>query len=252
MYAEWAEYSRELMAEGVGPTEIQRDIAQKVEQQNRPPSEAPTLRTVQRWQTAFNRLSLEQKAAYHLFHWPQSMGGPDLPWKASRAVLDLMAELHQRGVPRLLNRNVKWFWRVTLAAPDLGIGHRWRIANRLALLELRGKVSERERTQALEWSLAYAPWRGDKSYWTYVEAILMSRIDALALAKRTGQAADMIEFFNFEDSGEEDADMDLRELETYLGAQLPDTAEGLRAFAQNLKIRREEREKEETDGKAKR
>jgi hypothetical protein len=84
----------------------------------------------------------QREMEYREFHWPESMGTPDVPWEACPAVFELLqvygpndAPLVPDGVPLFMEdgpfsaprsphflvrpdvRLAKWFWRVTQAIP---------------------------------------------------------------------------------------------------------------------------------------
>lgn len=121
----------------------------------------------QGWVASFlRRIKDEDLTAYRLVHWPETFERGDLPWEASAATLELLA-LQDRfaGFGRPTLRLARWFWRVTMAAPDLPAfmdseQGRWGIARLLAAWETLGKAPEQGR-EGIEWYLAYAPWRDD-------------------------------------------------------------------------------------------
>jgi hypothetical protein len=129
----------------------------------------PSERTISREIKKFRALIAEKpevQTAYREFHWPVSMGGEDLPWEASAALLDLLCYLnespHDNGRP--LISVARWFWRVTQARPTVAVSSRLFIAKMLALADAAGV----DHTPGIEWMTAYhaadsfpAVWFGD-------------------------------------------------------------------------------------------
>lgn len=82
----------------------------------------PAARTIARYREMFRELPEQERLLYAEFAWPESMESGALPWEASRAALDLLVFLGVEFTPT--NRDVLWFWRVTLAAPAMPIKDR--------------------------------------------------------------------------------------------------------------------------------
>ena len=131
-------------------------------------------RPSERWieeklKTEWDDLPASEKQGYSAFYWPGSMLSGALPWEAAPAALELFALMNtgnSRGRPHI--RHARWFWRVTLAAPDAPIYRREDISRELARLEGRGPIP-----QGLgEEYLAFAPWRSeenDAAYHQFIE-----------------------------------------------------------------------------------
>ena len=125
-------------------------------------TDVPIERTVSRiLAKEWSGLTDEEQAQYQFFHWPESMVRGDLPWEASAAALDLCWQFHitHKGRPSI--RLVKWFWRVTLAAPDAPRGDRFDAASLLAVEE-SGALNLLDDLRGIEWNLAFAPWRSEE------------------------------------------------------------------------------------------
>jgi len=124
-------------------------------------------RPSERWieeklKTEWDDLSANEKQTYSAFHWPESMLSGALPWEAVPAALELFAYMNtgnSRGRPSI--RDARWFWRVTLAAPDISIGERESCSRGLAQLEARGHTPKD--LLFLEAYLAFAPWRSEEN-----------------------------------------------------------------------------------------
>lgn len=89
----------------------------------------PAARTIARYRQTFRELPEQEKLLYAEFAWPESMEAGALPWEASRAAMDLLVFLGAEFTPT--NRDVLWFWRLTLAAPDMPIKERAAMAETL-------------------------------------------------------------------------------------------------------------------------
>lgn len=113
------------------------------------------------------RLTNEDLKNYRYFTWPDSMGAGELPWEASRVALDLMRFRHEEQMEPPVFREVLWFWRVTLAAPEEKVDERDRLARELAMEEkdeLSPGLSE-ERLTSIRWRLVYQPLAKNKKEW---------------------------------------------------------------------------------------
>lgn len=115
-------------AEGKGSTEITREIKAKAD-------DGPDLRTVQRWRNDYGELDPDSKTGFQWVRWPKSFELGALPWEASAAVRELFLLTNgDEGVPfdqelkRPTVRLARWFWRVTMARPDMSIEARLNLA----------------------------------------------------------------------------------------------------------------------------
>jgi hypothetical protein len=151
-------------------------------------TDIPGERTVKRRVEEFQRLAPKKRSEYGRFQWPQTMLDNVLPWEASRTGLDLLRyyteqdraidawaatqglgpRLEGEGWGRPSVREVRWLWRVQLAAPWLEFE---------AALRLSGWL------QHVEWAKEIG---ADQEFWTYdqVELALAYKFDRGALAAR--------------------------------------------------------------------
>ena len=106
-------------------------------------------RTVSRWLRDLKNAGPATQVQYQYVSWPGSFGGTDLPWEASRAVLDLMRYRVEKKFDEPMTVEAIWFWRVTIAAPALSIQRRNTMASALAGAQLIGPGP------AYQWALAY-------------------------------------------------------------------------------------------------
>lgn len=124
----------------------------------------PSERTIQRIK---DDITPEERIDYSSFHWPESMLRRDLPWEASAAALELLANTDVVRQPRPPVRAVRWFWRVTLAAPHASFEVRAGTALVMASHEALGLPWP----EGEEWLLAYTPWEADNWEMSYSEAL---------------------------------------------------------------------------------
>ena len=104
----------------------------------------------------------QEESEYRTFYWPESMEREDLPWSASRVLLDFLAgELHERQ-PRPNIRVCKWYWRLYQAAGDLSWGGMEMLAKHLAIAEVGG-TSKEDTARRIEGWLAFAPWTNERT-----------------------------------------------------------------------------------------
>lgn len=157
---EYVKLVHHLAADGMKPSAISREIADRARREGW--ADAPQLRTVQRLYARWLEFPEEERRLQGRVHWPEAMLLGLLPWEAAPIVLDLLRWRDGLGRGRPSVRLARWFWRVSLAAPDLSLGERACLAGELADAEYirqteRGEVSSPE---GYEWYLAYHPWRG--------------------------------------------------------------------------------------------
>lgn len=115
-----------------GPGRIRRALEREpatIQRDDWPPAE----RTIGRLLVEFEKLGAA-RLDYEEFYWPDSMERGDVPWEAGAAAIEMLAELDHDGLGELRPsiREVRWFWRVSLAAPALSRGARINIAFLLA------------------------------------------------------------------------------------------------------------------------
>lgn len=169
----WVDWVRTLYASGEKQARIAEILLTErpsLVQQGVTVESPPGYRTVRRICDAFGDLPLEEQLLYERFFWPQTMELNILPWDASAYALELVSEYQQRIGGRPLIRVVRWFHRVSLAAPDLILDRRVDVAGALAINETMGWPSPEIRTRLERW-LAFGPWRGKKHVALYEAAL---------------------------------------------------------------------------------
>ena len=128
------------------------------------------------------------------------MGEYGLPWEASEYLMrmwvyyceELVALSPRSGeplVPPPSVRQMKWMWRVHLAAPDLTEYDTWMVSCRFTLREMcHDLLGHADDMFDLEAHLTYRPWESDQSLDRYRSAIEAGHIPPLSiwLDKGTG------------------------------------------------------------------
>jgi hypothetical protein len=157
----------------------------------------PSERWIRREQAEFRQAAEEARRPYREFHWPETFERADLPWEAQPAALELMRvwsrgprlEMVSPDARRRLSpaarpsvRLVRWFWRITQAAPDASAFERRHIAGWLAAAEAAGSDVRR----AVEGWLWYAPWRSEEALATYEKALAEGSAPRFEFTAREG------------------------------------------------------------------
>jgi len=158
----WVERIETLTEEGESVASIFRTLKQEAEQDGR--NDYPGERTVRRIAEAHRRKPEHVRREAALFRWPRTMLAGTLPWEASRAALNLLRIYDQEGWGRPTVKTVRWFWRVSMAAPALSPEATARLSAMLQNIELASeiKVPEEEigwQPETYELILAYQPWQ---------------------------------------------------------------------------------------------
>jgi hypothetical protein len=164
-----------LAAEGHKGPSIIRLIQEDAELHKRDdlPSDRKIYELLQEWRN----LPAEERSQQGLFRWPDAMINDSLPWEAGRAGLDLLRWHDRLGVRRPTIRHVKWFWRLTLAAPGIPLPEANYVSAALAANEyLENTGSNQLQIADLDRRLAYQPWKGERELATYREASMQNGI----------------------------------------------------------------------------
>lgn len=123
-----------------------------------PPTPPPSLRAILRVLEEFQDVPRVDQERYKHFVWPHSMDTSQIPWEASRIVLDLIRYRAEQQMEPPLVREAEWFYRVSIAAPDATISMRFTFT----LAILAGGTSG-----WLEKVLAFRPWRSSEDAEAY-------------------------------------------------------------------------------------
>lgn len=171
----WRERVRSLTErEHLGIKAIHGRLEQEAKQLPPEDRDYPSERSIRRIQEDFKALPEDSRRPYRELHWPESFERGDLPWEVSTAALELLRE-HQKGeLPRPSLGLVRWFVRVTMAAPDAGIDDRTAAARWLHGLDVLGDAADGEsadtvRRDVESW-LAFTPWRSGADAEVYAAA----------------------------------------------------------------------------------
>ena len=156
----------ELTERGLRPGSITRNLAEWARSKDwaDPPSE----RSVRRIYQEHLAKNPGQRGQYGGFRWPESMGAAEIPWEASKSVLNLL-QRHREifgngdglGPPVGF---VRWFWRVEVAAPGLGLDRQARIAAFLFLHEQNPEAVPDAKVRNLESFLIDEAWINRPEY----------------------------------------------------------------------------------------
>ena len=130
----------------------------------------PTERTIARIKKDFLQKPQEERMPWRQTSWPETMELGGLPWEASRAMLDLVKYFHDNGWETPTIRTAQWFWRVALAAPDLGVAERFSAAHDCSIIEASTEKIESP-FRGMELYLALSPWQSKKETAAYQKLV---------------------------------------------------------------------------------
>jgi len=114
----------------------------------------PSESTIGRYQRKFRQKDSAEQVGYRWLHWPESFDEGALPWEAAAATLELLRFLREKKMGRPCIMLSRWYWRLTLAAPDAPIADRFGMA--LLLHD-----DARHWPEAIEGWLVGGPWRSE-------------------------------------------------------------------------------------------
>lgn len=137
-----------------------------------PAGPPPALRTISSLRKRYSQLPKAEQDSYRYAQWPEVCLSGDLPWAASPALL-LLLRFCAEGVGRPPTVNTaKWFWRLWLAADDVGapIESLVGTAEAVALMERAGKIPD-ELLRFVQWQLAFKPWTDGGGEYRRVQAL---------------------------------------------------------------------------------
>lgn len=135
----------------------------------------------ERWVGSFlhekcSKLSEAEKGQYLYFCWPESMDRGDLPWEAAPYGLEYLHHLFYEpkkmrvdsngphSVDRPTNEQIRWFWKISVAAPTAPLDLRIRMA-----AFFRWALYKRSEAEIYEWFLAHSPWENRERKAEYLE-----------------------------------------------------------------------------------
>lgn len=159
----YAERVAVLAEEGWRPAAIFRVI--ESEARDSGVVDYPSERTVRRLYEQHRQLPERVRREDAAFRWPAAMESGALPWEASRAALELLRYRDEARLGRPTVRHAKWYWRLTLADPDIRKSEANKHSAWLAAAEFAriAGVPFALRTEAIEWNLAYRPWQSPEN-----------------------------------------------------------------------------------------
>lgn len=251
----WEEPVRQIVSDhpSWGRREVREALTQHAAERGMSPVDVPSESTVGRIMADFRKAGPAQRRNYERFRWPESLGTDDMPWEAGRALLDLLAYHDAHEMPRPPNRLARWFWRVTLAAPDAPIEERLSVSIGLASGE------SVEDSVPLSWEerfLAYAPWKDELNRDLLMLSLLRSwLLGQEFLSPREGEAEvvestfsdNLLElgralFGSLSAAGEADIQREITEFERMLEAFKKSNPEEFAVFEQRQAERKQSRQ----------
>jgi hypothetical protein len=84
------------------------------------------------------KMSGPERAPYLYVRWPETFAAGFLPWEAAASIFELL----QHRTKPVTTGEAQWYWRVTLARPDVSVPDRWRAAWASALYDHFGGADE--------------------------------------------------------------------------------------------------------------
>jgi hypothetical protein len=174
----WREQIRTLSANNqkAGPGRIHRLLTKVGAAVGR--NDWPSERTIGREIHRFRAAAESERADYREFRWPESMEREDLPWEAAPFALEALRHVHQEQtqlkedlialvppsidyVGRPLVSHIRWFWRVSVARPDVELEQRWTWACIIANVRSGTVDSDLD---SVEMEMAIGPLPGDADH----------------------------------------------------------------------------------------
>ena len=139
-----------------------------------------SLGTVKNWIRQFEGLGASATSLDEPFEWHR-LEEYGLPWEAGEYLLGMWSFFKEGGVmrptPPPSARQARWWWRVHLAALDIGMLDLWYLSQEFASRELVSDVLGKPlELEDLEARLAYQPWADDEKNQVYHRAIEEGRI----------------------------------------------------------------------------
>lgn len=141
---------------------MERDLADRI----------PSIRSISRIRAKeWPFLSEKDQETYRRFYWPESMENIDLPWEATAAALELLLEgdklLGNAWQPSI--KAVRFFWQVSQAT-ETDTPFWLRLGAAMSLMRA-DRNHDPEIAKAVQWFLAYRPWKHKKWARDYDDAI---------------------------------------------------------------------------------
>ena len=126
----WQERIRELTEQN--PEWSSAKIAQRLEEEANQlgRNDWPSEKACRNYMAIHRQAGEHERRQYRLTYWPVSFGTPELPWEAAPAVLEAVRMTCEDGRPTV--RTAKWYWRLSLAAPDMEPKDRLNMARQMA------------------------------------------------------------------------------------------------------------------------
>ncbi len=165
----WREFAFGCWSDVPRPTVTQVHALAVAKAKSEKRGDCPSPRTFARWRKEFGELTDDARTGYLKVSWPYSFAAGLLPWESASAVLELMYLGREMGRPPSV-RMGRWYWRVTLAAPDMPPEIRRTLAENLCYWEPRA-ATDPVTAQGAEALLTYAFWRSQERAAAYQQAL---------------------------------------------------------------------------------
>jgi hypothetical protein len=169
-----------------------RSICRKLEEEF---PEPVSQRTVERWLHAWRDQDSSLDAPFQWY----LMEEYGLPWQASEYLLEMWAYFLVRSVynpkaePPPTVRQVRWWWRVHQAAPDIDRQDVWWIAQEFVVREVAHEVLAQPLEMAdVEAWLAVKPWSGEDQRSTYLSTVRIGLIPPLRAVDQSSSTVERI------------------------------------------------------------
>jgi len=131
----------------------------------------PSESTIGRKQREFRRKDPAEQVGYRWLHWPESFDEGALPWESAGAALEVLRFYREKGTGRPPIALARWYWRLTLAAPDAPFAGRFQMAALLQAAAFPNMPPEaQDWPEAVEEWLTYGPWRSEEAAAAYEAA----------------------------------------------------------------------------------
>jgi len=134
-------------------------------------AKAPSRQWVSLWlRDTWGPMSEAKKHLYRYVYWPESFGPKQLSWDAAPAILELLANLHSKGLGRPTLEVARDFWNVTRSIPDAPFDVRLMVTGRITVGKKLDKGGD-SLDRTTEWYAAYGSWRSEGDRHAYEAAM---------------------------------------------------------------------------------
>lgn len=180
----WQERIRELTEQNPkwGSLKIARQLEKEAKELRR--NDWPSEKACRNYMARHREVPEHERRQYRLVYWPESFGTPELPWEAAPAVLEAIRIAGEDKRPTV--RTAKWYWRLTVAAPDMRPEDRLEMARHLAAVEASDLPSAAESWRGFEWKLLHPgiPMPEPHRIWTSIDKAVAEGVFSPSVAEQ--------------------------------------------------------------------